>query len=549
MRTDSKTTSVYTKFLSIAFCIGIISYLICIVWFNFNGEAFYIFDVYSDALVAKYMAEEGTLFPSRWVFGNQYYVAATPVIAALIYRLCHDTIMSLGIASCVMTFLIVISFIWCSKPFVKKTSIIVGLFCLIGAVILGNGICTYKEGLQFLYTLASFYACYVIGFLFTIGGYYRIKNNIHIPIYIYIAIVALNIALGMQSPRQMLILNIPLLLLEFLSAFCNKKSLLPPHFSKNAVFFVLITFAAELAGMLFVKLFEINTEHLISGLSLVRSFPEFLLKVKVAIGNLMAISGLIFLQHGIKWLPLGIISVFIILAIIVALLRIIVMRDFSVSAQFFLVSLLSIACVFGVGITVFVSESRYFFIRHIAASFAFMYLAESLAESVWKKLGLTALLFCGCANLFYNVYPDYKKVEPLEALYQQIGDELLDQGINCVLVDWLSHPTVAACSDDEITCVTFYPDFDHFRETGAVLESVVYLRPIDIIENLDPEKTAIVINDYTDAYMPSFIDQLNDSAPDDYMELFNDQIQLLTVYEHELMNVRVYTFDDTGIMS
>lgn len=548
MGIEYKSKVTYSRFLSISFCIGILAYLISIIWFNFNGSSFYIFDVYSDALVAKYMADERTLFPSNWVFGNQYYVAATPVVAAFVYSICHDMVLSMGIASCIMTAMIIFSFVWCCKPFVKRDSIIVGIFCLIGAVILGNGICTYKEGMQFLYTLASFYACYVIGFLFTVGAYYRLKNGLQLSPFAYAAIIMLNVALGMQSPRQILILNIPLFGTEVLSVFLyylkNKRF----YISKKALLFVVISFAAELFGLWLVTLFEINTEHLISDLSIVRSFPEFLLKIRIALGNLQAISGLIFLRYGFKWIPLGLIGLFIILVMLIALLRIILKKDLSVSAQFFLIALLSVACVFFVGITVFVSESRYFFMRHVLASFAFMYLWETLPESWWKKLGFSALLVCGFLNLFYNVYPDYKKTDSLEQFYEDIGTQLLEQGKDCVLVDWLSHPTVAACSDDEIDCVTFYPDFDNFRDTGAIIETVVYLRPIDIIENIDPAKTVFLVNDYPDIYMPSFIDQLNDSAPDDYMEIFNEKLTHVKTFEHELLNVLVYTFDDTSII-
>ena len=156
----------------------------------------------------------------------------------------------------------------------------------------------------------------------------------------------LNVALGMQSPRQILILNIPLLGAEILSVFLyylkNKRF----YLNKKALLFVVISFAAELLGLWLVTLFEINTEHLISDLSIVRSFPEFLMKIRIALGNLQAISGLIFLSHGLKWVPLGLIGLFIILVMVIALLRIILTKDLSVSAQFFLITLLSVASVF-----------------------------------------------------------------------------------------------------------------------------------------------------------------------------------------------------------
>ena len=44
-------------------------------------------DMYADTLVARLMWEGKTLFPFAYVFGNQLYVIATPVVSALFYGL------------------------------------------------------------------------------------------------------------------------------------------------------------------------------------------------------------------------------------------------------------------------------------------------------------------------------------------------------------------------------------------------------------------------------------------------------------------------------
>ena len=46
--------------------------------------------MYSDAQIAKLMWEQKTIFPKNWIFGNQYYVIATPVLAAVMYGICGD---------------------------------------------------------------------------------------------------------------------------------------------------------------------------------------------------------------------------------------------------------------------------------------------------------------------------------------------------------------------------------------------------------------------------------------------------------------------------
>ena len=64
--------------------------------FNFNSRPFYNGDIYSDAMVAKEMWKDKTLFPENWVFGNQFYVAATPVLAALMYGILGDSFLALS---------------------------------------------------------------------------------------------------------------------------------------------------------------------------------------------------------------------------------------------------------------------------------------------------------------------------------------------------------------------------------------------------------------------------------------------------------------------
>jgi len=538
----------FTNLLHIFFCAGIVAYITAIVYFNFNGSVFFIFDVYSDALVAKYMADGATLFPENWVFGNQYYVVSTSVIAAILYNVFHNSVISIAAASCIMTALILISFIWCCKPFLSRKGIAVGVFCLIGAVVIGDGICTYKEGLMYLYTMASFYACYVVCFLFTIGAYYRLKSGIKIPAVSYIAILLLNIALGMQSPRQMLIMNIPLIIFESICAFVSRKDMSGAVFSRKSLKFVLIAFICNLLGMWIISFFDINTKHLISDPAFVSSVPEFMHKLRFALDNLAAINGLLFLQRGVKYLPLGIASLFIVCTIVFVFLRIIVRKDYSVISQMFLLTLLSVACVFGVGVLLFVAESRYFFIRHIAAAFAFACVAENLPDNFFKKAVLTVLLGAGFVNLFYNAYPDYKKLKPLQELYSQVADDLVSMGKDLVLVDSLTHPSVAACSDDKLVCATFYPEYTHFGETGVLFESVVFLRPNDILDDIDPERTAILFAEYNDIYMPSFFDDLRDNAPEGYAEMFSEKLSLEKTYSHDLLDIHIYSFDDAGII-
>ena len=80
------------------------AYLLVFSIINFCGFTdFMTPDIYSDTLAARYMWEQKSLFPEGWVFGNQYYVVATPVLSALFYGLIGSMNLAMAIATTVMT--------------------------------------------------------------------------------------------------------------------------------------------------------------------------------------------------------------------------------------------------------------------------------------------------------------------------------------------------------------------------------------------------------------------------------------------------------------
>ena len=112
-----------------ALIVGIILFAILIVRTNYSGNAFYNFDMYSDQLYARLVSEEGTVFPSDWVFGNQYYVIATPVLAGLLNTLIHNSFISMATASTLMFLLTLAVFAWSFYPFLDRLSLLVAMFC------------------------------------------------------------------------------------------------------------------------------------------------------------------------------------------------------------------------------------------------------------------------------------------------------------------------------------------------------------------------------------------------------------------------------------
>lgn len=138
-----------------AIFVAILIYAISVFAVNLTGRAWTNFDIYSDAVLAKYIWESGNLFPKGWHFGNQIYTVATPVVAALIYGFVRDAYLALALASCFMTIAVLLSYVWCLKPFVNMRSIIISLLVLIGGTNISKTAHWDLMGLQIFYTMAS----------------------------------------------------------------------------------------------------------------------------------------------------------------------------------------------------------------------------------------------------------------------------------------------------------------------------------------------------------------------------------------------------------
>ena len=80
-------------------------------------------DIYADMVLAREIWRQKTLFPDNWIYGNQYYTVATPVVAALFYGLTGSMNLSMALATTLMSALIVWSFCWMLRPFVPSRAV------------------------------------------------------------------------------------------------------------------------------------------------------------------------------------------------------------------------------------------------------------------------------------------------------------------------------------------------------------------------------------------------------------------------------------------
>ena len=476
----------------LALIAGSLLYLVSIIWINFNGNQWYSFDIYSDAFVAKLMAEQNTLFPDNWVFGNQYYVIATPVLAALIYTACHNSVLALAIASCIMTVAVLFCFYWCIRPFVKKRSTWVGVFCMSGAVILGNSASSYMNGLQYFYTMASFYACYVFVIFLTLGLFFRLLSSKRINSLAVALNLLFSIALGMQSLRGTLVLHLPLLAVSVLLLFFKKIGKMPLLFSVTLLI-------ANVIGILVMKYIPTQSIAIISDVKLTLEPAELIGHLTNTFSEFLTITGLSFFQRGIKWLPLFCIATFFFGVVLWSIITIIREKDFSVISIAILFCLVSVLSVIAVGILMFQVRSIYFFVWYLLVVFSFVYLIEKINR---QNLFTVAILLCGAASYFFNFYPDFSHFQSRNHFYQQISDELIEEKIDCVYYDWHTSPLFAVFSQDRIVSGTVNLDLE--KESGQLMYPVAYLLPVEVFENAGEYNSYLVFSNWTFDYLEQY---------------------------------------------
>ena len=170
-------------------------------------------DVYADMQVARRMWEQKTLFPDGWIFGNQFYVIATPVLAAVFYGITGNINVAMGLATEVMTVLIFLSLFWMLRSFVSdKLSYLVCCLLLLASGISPDG--PYALNVLLFFTQASFYACYLITMFIVFGDYVRAVHSAKARWFTWLLSLALCFATGMQSLRQTVVMVLPIIACE-----------------------------------------------------------------------------------------------------------------------------------------------------------------------------------------------------------------------------------------------------------------------------------------------------------------------------------------------
>lgn len=189
---------------------------------NLSGvPGFYDADMYTDIRYAMEAWSHKSVFPEGWVFGNQLYMASTPVLAALFYGLTGVPHLAMGLASTVMAVLVLVSFHWMLRPVVNtRQARMAGSVAFMGMMLLFGDAWQNTGGWQLLFTMCSYYACYTINVFLAYGLYLRGEKLKWLWPVLAVTCV-LSFCTGIQSLRQTAVMTLPLLGVEFLRiVFC-----------------------------------------------------------------------------------------------------------------------------------------------------------------------------------------------------------------------------------------------------------------------------------------------------------------------------------------
>lgn len=480
------------RFLLALVLLVCLCYLAVFAVFNFIGfERFGTPDMYVDTLVGKLMWEEKTLFPYAFVFGNQLYIIATPVLSALFYGLTGSPNTAMALATTAMTLLIILSFWWMLRPFVKgRLSLACGLLMLLGCVF-GDELVKQDEG-QLFFIMCSYYACYLITLFVVLGDYVRSLEGERLrPIPLSLSLL-LCFATGMQSLRQTCIMVLPILAFEFL--LCVKRAAFEHRLSLGASSLRALAYAAfNLAGHFTVGLLDVRQRTIFD-----KPPEDFFQRI---IDVLHACRGVLGLGWANGDYPFFILLLVFQMAVLGFALWIQIKSlrgDGSRLSYIWWLLLLSLAAVIAAALFTSIRiRSIYLFTYYPLLALSMTMVMERLSA---KRGRMLALLLCvlSLGNLYGSYYDEFRQSfrEPEDSA-AKVAQWAVDNGYELVYGSSLAAPTVALYSDGALTAGSWNDEI--------MLKALEYLN-LQNLYSLEDTNRAIYI------FMPWELDYAHEAA-------------------------------------
>lgn len=466
-------------------CIGIC--LLSYGYLNFAGfERYCNADVYADTQVAMRMWEQKTLFPEGWQFGNQFYVAATPVLAALMYGLTGSINTAMVLATEIMTVLIFLSFLWLLRALTKDILLqLTACLVLLVSNVAPYG--PYSVNSMLFFTQASFYACYLITLFVVLGDYIRASGSEEPRWGAWTLSLVLSFAMGMQSLRQTVVMVLPILCCElFMTA---RRALLHKKVWNRNTLIRSISYAlANGAGIVTIRLLDPPNTSIYGQLE-AAPMESLLQRLEPVVTALYEITSLNYVQEGASTRNLTIVILGMILLVAAAtvlwLLRI--HREESASELCWLLLAVGIVGVLLSTVVLNITlRGIYLFMWFPLVACSVILLLEKLPDVLKACL---ILVICGAGILgFRDSYGIYLQMlnQPGQSQTEQVCQWAMDRGYCYVYGDyWGTVPGIAVYSDGELEAGCW-----HTPETVFYVEMVN--TPQDIYGEAENEKAIYV---------------------------------------------------------
>ena len=497
-----KEKSKSEKIFSAVFTLLIVTFIGMVFYINLScNPEYYDGDIYNDINYAKEAWKAKSIFPKNWIFGNQTYVVATPVLAALFYGITGNGFTAMAIASCIMTVFVILTYDWMTRTLFSYNERTAGFLFMIGFLLLKAHVATSQQGIQAFFTMASYYACYLINAFIVYGCYVRIRQGKFTGKHIVLAVIgaALSFGTGMQSLRQTAVMALPLVACEVLLIIIYSAK--DKRFAISySTLFSTIVFISNIAGLIVMKFIEINQSSIYGTTALVKSFRAFGKKLFYNIEYVALTFGLDALKLRIRLA----VSVFFLIIILIGF--ILCVKDFfkdksNNQGRFTLTVLLTFGCVsvFAAGVlTDVVNRALYYFMIYPLLAICVSYIIVKCE----KKRGLLVSVisvFAAGMIIFRTVgtVGEIKAGKDKNSTAHQIANYMLDNGYDTIfsvfglsgVMDGAENVIVA--SGDKIHLVQFKR-----VDRSKPMKPVEYLCVKDDYRRRDNSKSLYLLRDY-----------------------------------------------------
>lgn len=423
--------------LSVILTILLLAFLGLVFFVNLScNPEYYDGDIYNDINYAKEAWKAKSIFPKDWIFGNQTYVVATPVLAALFYGIIGNGFTAMAIASCIMTVLIVLTYDWMTRTLFSYNERMAGFLFLIGVLLLKAHVATSQQGIQAFFTMASYYACYLINAFIVYGCYIRLRKGEFSGKHIAMSVIgiALSFGTGMQSLRQTAVMALPLVACEILMIIIylirDKKFAI-----SSSTLFSAIVFVSNIAGLIAMKFIEINQNSIYGTTAFVKSLKEFLEKGFFNVEYVVLTFGLDSLELRVR---LVVSTVFLLIILIGFILCV---KDFFKNkcidqGRFALVMLLTLGCVsvFAAGVlTDVVNRALYYFMIYPLLAVCVSYIIVKYPGKRKAFFSIIAVFVAGMiAFRTVGAVGEIKNGKDENSTAHQIANYMLDNGYDTI---------------------------------------------------------------------------------------------------------------------